>query len=151
MARPGSLVTVFGGSGFLGAQVVRALLRADHRVRIAVRNPNLAFESQTQGRVGQIQRVACDVTDESQVAAALEGATAAVNLVGILFETPWRRFETMHAEAPERIARASVSATASTPSSRSRPSAPMLRRSRAMRAPRPKARRARASPCRPRS
>ena len=105
MARPGSLVTVFGGSGFVGAQVVRALLRADHRVRIAVRNPNLAFESQTQGRVGQIQRVACDVSDEAQVAAALEGATAAVNLVGILYETPWRRFETLHAEAPERIAR----------------------------------------------
>jgi NADH dehydrogenase len=104
MARPGSLVTVFGGSGFVGAQVVRALLRADHRVRIAVRNPNLAYESQTQGRVGQIQRVACDVTDESQVSAALEGATAAVNLVGILYETPWRRFEAMHAEAAERIA-----------------------------------------------
>ena len=101
MARPGSLVTVFGGSGFVGAQVVRALLRADHRVRIAVRNPNLAFESQTQGRVGQIQRVACDVTDESQVAAALEGATAAVNLVGILFETPWRRkHERRRSEGP---------------------------------------------------
>lgn len=108
MARPGSLVTVFGGSGFVGSQVVRALLRADHRVRIAVRNPNLAFESQTQGRVGQIQRMACDVTDDAQVSAALQGATAAVNLVGILHETPWRSFEAIHAEAAERIARASA-------------------------------------------
>lgn len=106
MSRPGSLVTVFGGSGFVGAQVVRALLRADHRVRIAVRNPNLAFESQTQGRVGQIQRMACDVTDDAQVSAALEGATAAVNLVGILYETPWRKFEALHADAPARIAAA---------------------------------------------
>lgn len=106
MARSDSLVTVFGGSGFLGGQVVRALLRGGHRVRIAVRNPTLAYESQTQGRVGQIQRVACDVRDDAQVAAALEGATAAVNLVGILYQTPWRRFEALHAEAPERIAKA---------------------------------------------
>ena len=106
MARSDSLITVFGGSGFLGSQVVRALLRADYRVRIAVRHPTLAYESQTQGRVGQIQRVACDVRDDAQVAAALEGATAAVNLVGILYQTPWQRFAALHAEAPERIAKA---------------------------------------------
>jgi len=106
MARSDSLITVFGGSGFLGSQVVRALLRDGHRVRIAVRNPNLAFESQTQGQVGQIQRVACDVADDAQVAAALDGATAAVNVVGILHETPWRKFGVLHAAAPERIARA---------------------------------------------
>lgn len=107
MARSGSsLVTVFGGSGFVGTQVVRALARADHRVRVAVRNPNLAFELPTQGRVGQIQRVACDVTDDAQVAAALDGADAAINLVGILHETPWRRFEAVHAEAAARIAQA---------------------------------------------
>lgn len=106
MARSDSLVTVFGGSGFLGGQVVRALLRDGYRVRIAVRNPTLAYESQTQGRVGQIQRVACDVTDDAQVAAALDGATAAVNLVGILYQSPWQRFEPLHAQAPERIAKA---------------------------------------------
>lgn len=106
MARSDSLVTVFGGSGFLGSQVVRALLRDGHRVRIAVRNPNLAYESQTQGRVGQIQRVACDVTDDAQVAAALDGATAAVNLVGILYQSPWQKFDALHARAPERIAQA---------------------------------------------
>ena len=106
MARSDSLVTVFGGSGFLGSQVVRALLRDGHRVRIAVRHPNLAFESQTQGRVGQIQRVACDVRDDTQVAAALEGATAAVNLVGVLFESPWQSFPALHGDAPERIAKA---------------------------------------------
>ncbi|MBN8551570.1 MAG: complex I NDUFA9 subunit family protein [Caulobacterales bacterium] len=104
MSRSDSLVTVFGGSGFLGSQVVRALLRNGHRVRIAVRNPNLAFESQTQGRVGQIQRVACDVRDETQVAAALDNATAAVNLVGILHESPWQSFSDLHAKAPATIA-----------------------------------------------
>ena len=106
MARSDSLVTVFGGSGFLGGQVVRALLRDGHRVRIAVRNPTLAFESQTQGRVGQIQRVACDVADDAQVAAALDGATAAVNAVGILYQSPWQKFDVLHAAAPERIAKA---------------------------------------------
>ena len=106
MARSDSLVTVFGGSGFLGSQVVRALLRDGHRVRIAVRNPTLAYESQTQGRVGQIQRVACDVNDEAQVTAALQGATAAVNLVGILYQSPWQKFDKLHAVAPERIAEA---------------------------------------------
>jgi uncharacterized protein YbjT (DUF2867 family) len=105
MARSDSLVTVFGGSGFLGSQVVRALLKAGHRVRIAVRNPTLAFESQTQGRVGQIQRVACDVRDEAQVAAALDHATAAVNLVGVLYESPWQSFADLHATAPATIAR----------------------------------------------
>ena len=105
MARSDSLVTVFGGSGFLGSQVVRALLKDGHRVRIAVRNPNLAFESQTQGRVGQIQRVACDVRDAAQVAAALDHATAAVNLVGVLYESPWQSFADLHATAPATIAR----------------------------------------------
>ena len=107
MARPGSsLVTVFGGSGFVGAQTVRALARAGWRVRVAVRNPTLAFELRPQGDVGQIQLVACDVTDDAQVAAALDGADAAINLVGVLYETPWKRFATMHAEPPARIAQA---------------------------------------------
>jgi len=108
MTRSDSLVTVFGGSGFLGSQVVRALLRDGYRVRIAVRNPNLAFESQTQGRVGQLQRVACDVRNPAQVAAALEHATAAVNLVGVLHESPWQSFKDLHATAPETIASACV-------------------------------------------
>lgn len=107
MAVSGSeLVTVFGGSGFIGAQVVRALARAGHRVRVAVRKPHLAVEVQPLGDVGQIQIVGCDVTSDEAVARALEGATAAVNLVGVLHEGPGRRFKALHAEAPARIARA---------------------------------------------
>lgn len=107
MAVPGSeLVTVFGGSGFVGAQVVRALARAGMRVRVAVRRPHLAIDLQPLGDVGQIQLVGCDIGSDEAVARALEGATAAVNLVGVLFETPGRRFQALHAEAPGRIARA---------------------------------------------
>ena len=107
MARPGSeLVTVFGGSGFVGAQTVRALARQGWRVRVAVRKPHLAVHLKPQGDVGQIQLIACDVSDDAQVAAALEGASAAINLVGILFETPGRRFQSLQAQAPARIARA---------------------------------------------
>lgn len=100
------LVTVFGGSGFIGAQVVRALARAGHRIRVAVRKPHLAVEVLPLGDVGQIQIVACDVASDDAVEKALEGATAAVNLVGVLHEGPGRRFRTLHAEAPGRIARA---------------------------------------------
>lgn len=107
MARPRSeLVTIFGGSGFIGTQVVREFARRGWRVRAAVRRPHLAVHLRPQGDVGQIQVVACDIGDEAQVGAALEGADAAVNLVGVLFETPSRRFQKLHAEAAGRIARA---------------------------------------------
>ena len=78
------LVTVFGGSGFLGRYVVRALLDTGARVRIAARNPGDGWFLKTQGGLGQTQFVAADVRKQDTVARALEGATAAVNLVGIL-------------------------------------------------------------------
>ena len=75
-------VLVLGASGFIGAQVVRALARAGCRVRVAVRKPHLAVEVQPLGDVGQIQIVGCDVTSDEAVARALEGATAAVTSRG---------------------------------------------------------------------
>lgn len=109
MAQVGDrLVTVFGGSGFVGTQAVRALARDGWRVRVAVRKPNDAYELRMLGGVGQIQPVRCDVTSVSEVSAALKGATAAVNLVGILFETPSRTFDKMHVEAGRIIAEACV-------------------------------------------
>ena len=77
------LVTVFGGGGFVGRYVVQALLKAGHRVRIAERSPKGAWFLKAQANLGQIQFVAADVTQADTVAKAVEGATAAVNLVGV--------------------------------------------------------------------
>jgi uncharacterized protein YbjT (DUF2867 family) len=103
------LVTVFGGSGFLGRYVVRALARAGHRIRVGVRRPNLANYLVPMGHVGQIQLVAAHVTDRDQVARALKGADAAVNLVGLLYESGRQRFQAVHAEAAGTIAEAAKS------------------------------------------
>ena len=100
------LVTVFGGSGFLGRYVVRALARAGHRIRVGVRSPNLANFLQPIGRVGQIQLVRTDVADADSVARAMKGATAAVNLVGILYESGRQQFQRLHADAPAIVAAA---------------------------------------------
>ena len=98
------LVTVFGGSGFVGAQAVRVLARRGWRVRVAVRNPNQAVELKPAGDPGQIQLIRCDVNDPAQVAEACRGANAVVNLIGILFESGKRTFEAMHVDAARRIA-----------------------------------------------
>ncbi|HLY05063.1 MAG TPA: complex I NDUFA9 subunit family protein [Rhizomicrobium sp.] len=98
------LVTVFGGSGFLGRYTVRALARAGHRIRVAVRRPHLANFLLPMGHVGQIQIVHADVGDAAAVARALKGADAAVNLVGILYESGRRKFQTLHADAAEAVA-----------------------------------------------
>jgi NADH dehydrogenase len=104
------LITVFGGSGFVGGQVVHALARNGWRVRIACRRPDRAYRLQTSGSVGQIVAVRCDVTDADQVAAALGGANAAINLVGILYESGARSFQAMHVDASRIIAEACAAA-----------------------------------------
>lgn len=109
VSNPG-LVTVFGGSGFVGTQAVRALARQGWRVRVAVRKPALAQDLRILGDVGQIQPVRCDITSPADVAAALKGADAAVNLVGLLFETPGRGFDTAHVAGSRNIAEACVAA-----------------------------------------
>jgi len=99
------LVTVFGGSGFVGRYVVRRLAKQGYRIRVAVRRPHLANFLRPMGSVGQIQIVATDLTDETMIGRALEGASACVNLVGILSPFGRQRFKTLHAEAPGHIAR----------------------------------------------
>ena len=81
-----TLVTVFGGSGFLGRNVVRALAKRDYRVRVAVRRPELAGHLQPLGRVGQIHAVQANVRYPASVEAAMRDASVAVNLIGILTE-----------------------------------------------------------------
>ncbi|MDP3803723.1 complex I NDUFA9 subunit family protein [Brevundimonas sp.] len=104
------LVTVFGGSGFVGGHVVQALARRGWRVRVACRRPDRAWKLQTSGHVGQIQAVRCDASRPDDVAAALKGADAAINLVGILYESGRRTFHAMHVGVSRTIAEACAAA-----------------------------------------
>lgn len=100
------LITVFGGAGFVGAQVVQALARRGWRIRVASRRPDRAWKLQTAGTVGQIKAIRCDATDPAQVAEAIHGADAAINLVGILYETGGRKFHDLHVGLARTIAEA---------------------------------------------
>ncbi|HEV8694059.1 MAG TPA: NmrA family NAD(P)-binding protein, partial [Lysobacter sp.] len=91
-----TLVTVFGGSGFLGRHVVRALAKRHYRIRVAVRRPDLAFHLQPLGRVGQIHAVQANLRHPESIAQALRGSRMVVNLVGILFEHGRQRFSAVH-------------------------------------------------------
>ncbi len=100
------LVTVFGGSGFLGRHAVRALAKRGWRVRAAVRRPDLAGHLQPMGGVGQIMAVQANLRYPDSVMRAVEGADAVVNLVGILFESGRQSFDRVQAEGPGVIAKA---------------------------------------------
>ena len=104
MAR--GLVTVFGGSGFIGRYVVRNLARAGWQVRVAVRRPDEALFLKTAGDVGQVTPVAANIRDDASVNAACVGADAVVNLVGILYEGGRQKFDAVQAEGAGRVARA---------------------------------------------
>ncbi|HZW15953.1 MAG TPA: complex I NDUFA9 subunit family protein [Brevundimonas sp.] len=108
-AAPG-LITVFGGSGFVGSQVVQDLARRGWRIRVAVRRPDRAYKLQTSGHVGQIQAVRCDAVNPAQVEAALAGADAAINLIGVLYEAGAQSFQAMHVDAARNIAAACAAA-----------------------------------------
>ena len=103
-----TLITVFGGSGFLGRHVVRALARRHYRIRVGVRRPELAGHLQPLGRVGQIHAVQANLRYPESVEAAVRGADAVVNLVGILFERGKQRFEAVQAEGAAAVARAAA-------------------------------------------
>ena len=107
-----TLVTVFGGSGFLGRHVVRALANRGYRIRVAVRRPELAFHLQPLGQVGQIHAVQANLRYPDSVKAAVRDADAAVNLVGILFERGNQRFDAVMAAGAEAVARAANAAGA---------------------------------------
>ena len=106
----GRLVTVFGGSGFIGRHVVAALARDGWRVRVACRRPDLAFFLQPLGKVGQIFPVQANLRNPASVAAAVRGAEAVVNLVGVLAEGGKQKFSTLHAEGAKAVAEAAVAA-----------------------------------------
>jgi NADH dehydrogenase len=110
--QPGALVTVFGGSGFVGAHVVQALGRRGYRVRVAVRRPNEALYLKTSGVVGQIEPVQANIRDDASVAAAVAGASAVINLVGVLAESGRQTFAAVQVEGAARVARAAKAAGA---------------------------------------
>jgi NADH dehydrogenase len=110
MAR--GLVTVFGGSGFIGRYVVQRLARAGWQVRVAVRRPNEALFLKTSGDVGQVTPVAANIRDDRSVAAAVAGADAVINLVGILYQSGKQGFDAVQAQGAARLAAAAKAAGA---------------------------------------
>jgi uncharacterized protein YbjT (DUF2867 family) len=110
MSNPTPIVTIFGGSGFVGRYVTHRMARAGWRVRVAVRRPNEALHVKTYGEVGQVEPILCNVRDEASTRRVIEGADAVVNCVGILQETKFQSFEDVHVDAPEMIARLSAEA-----------------------------------------
>jgi uncharacterized protein YbjT (DUF2867 family) len=102
------LVTVFGGSGFIGRYVVRALVRRGWRVRVAVRRPDLANFLQPLGDVGQIHAVQANLRYPASIASALIGADAAINLAGIQRQQGRQNFEAVHVFGAREIARAAA-------------------------------------------
>src|ERR1700755_2967829 len=107
--RNDTLITIFGGSGFLGRHLVRALARRQYRMRIAVRRPDLTGHLQPLGRVGQIHAVQANIRNSASVAAAVRGADVVINLVGILHESGRQRFDTVQAYGAEQAALAASS------------------------------------------
>jgi uncharacterized protein YbjT (DUF2867 family) len=107
-SRADTLITIFGGSGFLGRHVVRALAKQQYRIRVGVRRPDLAGHLLPLGSVGQIGAVQANVRNEASVAAAVRGSDVVINLVGILFERGRQRFEAVQGYGAEAVARAAA-------------------------------------------
>lgn len=99
-----NLVTVFGGSGFVGTQAVRYLAKVGWRIRVAVRNPNLAYKMRLLGDVGQIDVVQANLRNVPSLERALDGATVALNLVGLLYETGRQGFQAVHVMGARNVA-----------------------------------------------
>ena len=103
-----TLVTVFGGSGFLGRNVVRALCKRDYRVRVAVRRPELAGHLQPLGKVGQIHAVQANLRYPASVEAAMRDSHVAINLVGILTESGAQTFDAVQGTGADAVAKAAA-------------------------------------------
>src|SRR3979490_3479246 len=107
-----TLVTVFGGSGFIGRSVVRALCKRDYRVRVAVRRPELAGHLQPVGKVGQIHAVQANLRYPASVEGALRDSHIALNLVGILAEGGAQKFDAVQGMGAGAVAKAAAAAGA---------------------------------------
>ncbi|MRU15597.1 complex I NDUFA9 subunit family protein [Roseovarius sp. A21] len=99
------LVTIYGGSGFVGRYIARRLAQAGWRVRVAVRRPNEAMHVKTYGVVGQVEPVFCNIRDDESVRSVMQGADAVVNCVGTFDRKGRNNFDAIQHEGAERIAR----------------------------------------------
>ncbi len=108
------LVTIFGGSGFIGAQTVRALARQGYRIRVAVRQPGRGYRLRMLGDVGQIEVVQANLRNADSVKRALTGAQACINLVGVLRETGRQGFMSLHEMGAKTVAQAAKAAGVTT-------------------------------------
>lgn len=104
------LVTIFGGSGFVGRYIARRMAQEGWRVRVAVRRPNEALFVKPYGVVGQVEPVLANIRDDASVAAAIDGADAIVNCVGILAEQGPNTFDAVQADGAARVARLAAQA-----------------------------------------
>jgi len=102
------LITVFGGSGFLGKYVIRELVKEGWRVRVPVRRPHTAQELKVIGNVGQVQLVQANLRFEKSVERAVAGSDAVINLVALLFEEGKQSFESLHVRGAENLAAAAA-------------------------------------------
>ena len=103
-----TLITIFGGSGFVGRHVVRALAERHYRIRVAVRRPDLAGHLQPLGRVGQVHAVQANLRYADSIASAVRGASIVINLTGILYERGKQRFSAVHTYGAEAVAQAAA-------------------------------------------
>ena len=106
------LITIIGGSGFVGRHIVRALARRGYRIRVACRRPDLAGHLQPLGNLGQIMAVQANVRYPASLAAACEGAFAVINLTGVLHSAGAQSFDAVHAFGAEASAKAAKAANA---------------------------------------
>lgn len=108
------LVTIYGGSGFVGRYIARRMAKEGWRVRVAVRRPNEAIFVKPYGVVGQVEPILCNIRDDASVRAAMQGADAVVNCVGILAKSGKNTFEAVQSEGAGRVARLAAEAGIST-------------------------------------
>jgi NADH dehydrogenase len=108
MAAP--VITIFGGSGFIGRHVVRRLAKQGWIIRVAVRDPERAKFLRPLGDVGQITPLAVPLQDPATVAAAVAGADAVINSVGVLYERGNQTFGKVHVDGAQAIAEAAAAA-----------------------------------------
>jgi len=99
------LVTIYGGSGFVGRYIARRMAKEGWRVRVAVRRPNEAIFVKPYGVVGQVEPVLCNIRDDASVAAVMQGADVVVNCVGILAKSGKNTFDSVQSEGAARVAR----------------------------------------------